>query len=196
MGAGTYRIKVIGELDATRIRKELDDISKTPLKVNGTLGGVGASADKATKGVKRLNGAIAETGKQTKRVSAPRVAGSYANIGKEAEKSTKKVKGLGAETLHVTKKVIQFGAITSVIRGVTSGFADMVQNVFELDAALTEFQKVSNLTGKELERYTDQAYKAGRETARTGTEMIEASTQFRKMGYSDQQSMQLAKTAT
>ena len=196
MGAGTYRIKVIGELDATRIRKELDDISKTPLKVNGTLGGVGASADKATKGVKRLNGAIAETGKQTKRVSAPRVAGSYANIGKEAEKSTKKVKGLGAETLHVTKKVIQFGAITSVIRGVTSGFADMVQNVFELDAALTEFKKVSNLTGKELERYTDQAYKAGRETARTGTEMIEASTQFRKMGYSDQQSMQLAKTAT
>ena len=196
MGAGMYRIKVIGELDATRIRKELDDISKTPLKVNGTLCGVGASADKATKGVKRLNGAIAETGKQTKRVSAPRVAGSYANIGKEAEKSTKKVKGLGAETLHVTKKVIQFGAITSVIRGVTTGLGDMVQNVFELDAALTEFKKVSNLTGKELERYTDQAYKAGRETARTGTEMIDAATQFRKMGYNDQQSMQLAKTAT
>ncbi len=196
MGAGMYRIKVIGELDATQIRKELDDISKTPLKVNGTLGGVGASADKATKGVKRLNGAIAETGKQTKRVSAPRVAGSYANIGKEAEKSTKKVKGLGAETLHVTKKVIQFGAITDVIRGVTTGLGDMVQNVFELDAALTEFRKVSNLTGKELEKYTDQAYKAGRETARTGTEMIDAATQFKKMGYSDQQSMQLAKTAT
>ena len=122
--------------------------------------------------------------------------GSYANIGKEAEKSTGKVKALGAETLHVTKKVIQFGAITSVIRGVTSGFADMVQNVFELDAALTEFKKVSNLTGKELEKYTDQAYKAGRETARTGTEMIDAATQFKKMGYSDQQSMQLAKTAT
>ena len=70
MGAGIYRIKVIGELDATQIQRDLDKISKTPLKVNGTLGGVGASADKATKGVKRLNGAIAETGKQTKRVSA------------------------------------------------------------------------------------------------------------------------------
>ena len=176
MGAGMYRIKVIGELDATRIRKELDDISKTPLKVNGALGGVGTSADKATKGVKRLNGAIADTGKQTKRVSAPRVAGSYANIGKEAEKSTGKLKGFANETLHVTKKVIQFGAITDVIRGVTTGLGDMVQNVFELDAALTEFKKVSNLTGKELERYTDQAYKAGRETARTGTEMIDAAT--------------------
>ena len=176
MGAGIYRIKVIGELDATRIQRDLDKISKTPLKVNGTLGGVGASADKATKGVKRLNGAIAETGKQTKRVSAPRVAGSYANIGKEAGKSTGKVKAFGAETLHVTKKVIQFGAITDVIRGVTTGLGDMVQNVFELDGALTEFKKVSNLTGKELERYTDQAYKAGRETARTGTEMVDAAT--------------------
>ena len=196
MGAGRYRIKVIGELDATQIRKELADISKTPLKVNGALGGMGASADKATKGFKRLNGAIAETNKQTKKVKAPRVAGTYANIGKEAEKSTGKLKGFANETLHVTKKVVQFGAITAVIRGVTSGFADMVQNVFELDSALTEFKKVSNLTGKELERYTDQAYKAGRETARTGTEMVEAATQFRKMGYSDQQSMQLAKTAT
>ena len=176
MGAGIYRIKVIGELDATRIRQELDKISRTPLKVNGALGGMGASADKATKGFKRLNGAIAEANKQTKKVKAPRVAGSYANIGKEAEKSTGKLKAFGAETLHVTKKVVQFGAITAVIRGVTSGFADMVQNVFELDSALTEFKKVSNLTGKELERYTDQAYKAGRETARTGTEMVEAAT--------------------
>ena len=58
MGAGIYRIKVIGELDATRIRKELDKISATPLKVNGALGGMGASADKATKGFKRLNGEI------------------------------------------------------------------------------------------------------------------------------------------
>ena len=95
---------------------------------------------------------------------------------KKPKRVQRKLKGFANETLHVTKKVVQFGAITAVIRGVTSGFADMVQNVFELDAALTEFQKVSNLTGKELERYTDQAYKAGRETARTGTEMIDAAT--------------------
>ena len=176
MSAGKYRIKVIGELDATQIKKDLDDISKTPLKVNGVLGGVGASADKATKGVKRLNGAIADTSKQTKKVHTRQVAGTYKGIGKQAEKSTSKLKAFGAETLHVTKKVVQFGAITDVIRGVTTGLGDMVQNVFELDSALTEFKKVSNLTGKELEKYTDQAYKAGRETARTGTEMIDAAT--------------------
>lgn len=196
MGAGMYHIRVVGELDSTRIRAELARLSKTPLKVNGALGGVGASADKATKGVKRLNGAIAETGKQTKKVSAPRSAGTYASIGKEAEKSTGKLRAFGTETLHVSKKVIQFGAVTAVIRGVTSGMGDMVQKTFELDAALTEYKKVSDLTGKSLEKYTDQAFKAGRETAKTGTEMIEAATQFKKMGYTDQQSMTLATTAT
>ena len=137
---------------------------------------MGASADKARKGFKRLNGAMEETNKQTKKVKAPRVAGTYENIGKQAEKSTGKLKAFANETLHVTKKVVQVGAITAVIRGVTTALGDMVHNVFELDSALTEFQKVSNLTGKELERYTDQAYKAGRETARTGTEMVEAAT--------------------
>ena len=196
MGAGMYTVRVIGELDSTRIRAELARLSRTPLRVNGALGGVGASADKATKGVKRLNGAIADTGKATKKVSAPKSAGVYANIGKDVEKSTGRLKSFGSETLNVTKKVIQFGAVTAVIRGVTSGLGDMVQNVYELDSALTEFKKVSDLTGKSLDKYTAQAYKAGRETARTGTEMIEAATQFRKMGYTDQQSMQLATTAT
>ena len=200
MGAGMYRVRVVGELDSSRIRAELARLSKTPFIVGGGkgsgMGALGADAGKATKQVKRLNGAIGETGKNIKKVGAPRSAGVYANIGKGAEQSTSKMKAFGAETLNVTKKVIQFGAVTAVIRGVTSGLGDMVQNVFELDAALTEYKKVSDLTGKSLQKYTDQAYKAGRETARTGTEMIEAATQFKKMGYTDQQSMQLATTAT
>ena len=200
MGAGMYRVRVVGELDSSRIRAELARLSKTPFIVGGGkgsgMGALGADAGKATKQVKRLNGAIGETGKNIKKVGAPRSAGVYANIGKGAEQSTRKMKAFGAETLNVTKKVIQFGAVTAVIRGVTSGLGDMVQNVFELDAALTEYKKVSDLTGKSLQKYTDQAYKAGRETARTGTEMIEAATQFKKMGYTDQQSMQLATTAT
>ena len=177
MSAGMYRIRVVGELDSSRIRAELARLSKTPFVVGGGTGGKG---------------------------------GAYGTIGKDAEKAGKQIKGangqivatqkgmkkLGSETLNVTKKVVQFGAVTAVIRGVTSGMGDMVQNVFELDSALTEFKKVSDLTGKSLEKYTDQAFRAGRETARTGTEMIEAATQFRKMGYGDQQAMQLATTAT
>lgn len=53
---------------------------------------------------------------------------------------------------------------------------DMVANVKELNAAQTEFKKVSDLVGEGLAKYTDQAYEAGETVARTGTEMVEAAT--------------------
>ena len=207
MGAGMYHIRVVGELDSTKIIKELDQISKSYRMMIGG-GGVGGGATgkgKASGGIVRLGKDAEQTKKKLQGLNGQVVRNEktlkgyhtgFSTTGKEVEKSTGKLRAFGNETLHVSKKVIQFGAVTAVIRGVTSGFGDMVQNVFELDSALTEFKKVSDLTGKGLKDYTTQAYKAGRETARTGTEMIEAATQFRKMGYSDQQSMQLAKTAT
>ena len=172
MGAGMYTVRVIGELDSTRIRKELDNISKTPLRVNGALGGIGVSAGKAVKGVKGLNGQLIQTNKNIKKLNGKNLN----SVASASEKSAKGMKSFASETLGVTKKVVQFGAITAIIRGVTSGLGDMVKNVYELDGALTEFRKVSDLSGKGLERYTDQAYKAGKTVARTGTEMIEAAT--------------------
>ena len=184
MGAGMYRVRVVGELDSSGIIRELDRISKSYRLVvggvKGTKGGalnmLGADAEKASKRLKGLNGQVIQTDKKLKGVKGTINGKPFRSVGVEAQASTSKLKGFGAETLNVTKKVIQFGAVTAVIRGVTSGLGDMVQNVFELDAALTEYKKVSDLTVKGLEKYTDQAYKAGRETARTGTEMIEAAT--------------------
>ena len=138
---------------------------------------MGRDAKSATKNIKGFNGQVVQTERRLKGVSKGSVNGkTYRAIGDSAKQSTKAMKGFSQQTLDVTKKVIQFGAVTAVIRGVTSGMADMVQNVFELDASLTEFKKVSDLSAKGLEKYTEEAYKAGRETARTGTEMIDAAT--------------------
>ena len=119
-------------------------------KAGGGIVQLGKDAEQTKKRLQGLNGQVVRNEKTLKGFHT-----GFSNTGKEVEKSTGKLKAFGTETLHVSKKVIQFGAVTAVIRGVTSGFGDMVQNVFELDSALTEFKKVSNLTGKELERYTD-----------------------------------------
>ena len=192
MGAGIYKVRVIGELDSTRIRKELDDISRTPLRVNGALGGIGVSAGKAVKGVKGLNGQLIQTNKNIKKINSKNLN----SVASASEKSAKGMRRFASETLGVTKKVIQFGAITAIIRGVTSGIGDMVKNVYELDGALTEFKKVSDLSGKGLERYTDQAYKVGKTVARTGTEMIQAATEFKKSGFSEKDSLELGRVAS
>ena len=192
MGAGMYTVRVIGELDSTRIRAELARLSKTPLRVNGALGGIGVSAGKATKGVKGLNGQLIQTNKNIKKLNGKNLT----SVASASEKSAKGMKSFGAETLSVTKKVIQFGAITAIIRGVTSGLGDMVKNVYDLDGALTEFKKVSDLSGKGLEQYTDQAYKVGKTVARTGTEMIQAATEFKKSGFSEKDSLELGRVAS
>lgn len=205
MGAGMYHIRVVGELDSTKIRAELARLSKTKLMVGVGAGGAGGGkggkgngivqlgkdAEQTSKRLKGLNGQVVQNEKKLKGMHR-----GFSTTAQETQKSTSKLKAFGNETLSVSKKVIQFGAVTAVIRGVTSGMADMVQNVFELDAALTEFKKVSDLSGKGLERYTDQAYRTGREVAKTGSEMIQAATEFKKSGFNDQDSMKLGKIAS
>ena len=101
MGAGMYKVRVIGELDSTRIRKELDNISRTPLRVNGALGGIGVSAGKAVKGVKGLNGQLIQTNKNIKKINGKNLN----SVASASEKSAKGMKSFASETLGVTKRL-------------------------------------------------------------------------------------------
>lgn len=73
--------------------------------------------------------------------------------------------------------------------------SSMVQQVKEMDSAITEFKKVSDLSGKSLEQYVEGLSEAGATVARTGSEMVRAAGQFRKSGFTDRESAQLAVVA-
>ena len=162
---GQYTVQLKAILDTKGVLAQIAQIQKQAGRViigggkgKGASGvaAIGKDAGKAQKQVKGLNTAIDTTNKKVKQ--APKIAGGYAHIGKGAQQSTKDIKKFGSTTLDVTKKVAQFGAVTAVIRGVTSGIGSMVQQTFELAGALTEFKKVSDLSGKGLEKYTEHAY--------------------------------------
>ena len=179
MAGGQYTIRVHGVLDDSQIRAQLAAIQKEFNTMGfGGKGGKGTTY-------------FAQTGRDAKK-SVKSVKAYSAGM----TQATKQNKKFGSSTLDITKKVIQFGATTAVIRGVTSGMGDMVKNVYELDGALTEFKKVSDLSGKGLEKYTDQAYKVGKTVARTGTEMIQAATEFKKAGYNEKDSLELGRVAS
>ena len=72
----------------------------------------------------------------------------------------------------------------------------MVNQVYEVDKALTEFKKVSDLRGNDLESYTKQLSESGQSVARTTSDMIDAATMFRKSGFSDQEAANLAQIAS
>ena len=192
MTMAQYIVRVKGTLDDSQILRQIRAIEKKGIHLNvagasGTTGkGKGGKGGSGT-----IVGDLDNENKKLKRNRQEAKKTEQAMVG-----ATKAKKKFGATTVDITKKVAQFGAVTAVMRGVTEGVTDMVRNVYELDGALTEFKKVSDLSGKGLKDYTDKAYEAGRTVAKTGTEMVEAATEFRKSNFSDEDSLILGRIAS
>lgn len=92
-------------------------------------------------------------------------------------------------------KVAKFGAVTSIIGSFISVANQAVESVFKLNEAVTEFSKVSDYSGEKLEAYKNKMFSLGEEIGRTGQSMLEAATNFKKSGFTEEQSAILAKTA-
>lgn len=107
-----------------------------------------------------------------------------------AEISTKK---LGQTFLDCVGKVTKFYLATKPIQIFNQLITDAKDAVLEFDKAMTEFSKVSDLSGVEMDAYNSRLNALGREVGRTGTNMLEASTSYKKSGYSDYDSAELAK---
>lgn len=86
-------------------------------------------------------------------------------------------------------------SITTVFYQVIHTIKDMISEVTDLDGALVELKKVTDLEGESLQRFTKEAYAAGANVAKTGTEMVEAATSFAKAGYNEDQILQLGEVA-
>lgn len=118
------------------------------------------------------------------------------NISKGIQKGTRQGETFAQQTLHRVKTALQqrisYGAIDLFNRALR----DTISNVKELNSAQTEFRKVSDLSGANLDKYTDKASKLGRAVGRTGTEMIQAATEFRKSSYGDEDALKLANIAS
>ena len=80
----------------------------------------------------------------------------------DVTKSTRQLNEVGQDlelTFNVAHEV--FSKFLSVVK-------DMAGQVYELDAALTEFKKVSDLSGSALDDYVDKLSQLGQAVGRTG----------------------------
>ncbi|MGL4453668.1 MAG: phage tail tape measure protein [Sarcina sp.] len=92
-------------------------------------------------------------------------------------------------------KVASFGGATAIIGTAISAVKSMVSEVFKLDDAFTELNKVTDLTTTELEAFKMTAFDIGSEVGRTGEEVVRATATFSRMGYEMKDAMNLAKEA-
>ena len=71
---------------------------------------------------------------------------------------------------------LTFNVANQLFRDSIELINSLTSEVFKLDSALTEFKKVSDLSGESLDNYVSKLSLMGTEVARTGSEMIEAAT--------------------
>lgn len=84
---------------------------------------------------------------------------------------------------------------TSAVKKTITALKSAINNVKILDNSLTELSRISKLSSKELEKLTAKAYTLGEAVGKTGSEVIDAVTQFMRAGYDLEKSMTLAKNA-
>lgn len=120
----------------------------------------------------------------------------------QVKQSTKHIKNAAFATENwsynwakAMQSFLTYNTVTQLFNNIMNGIRDMIDEVKQLDSALVELQKVTDLEGRSLEKFTVNAYEAGKEVAKTGTEMIEAATAFAKAGYDADTSLELGKVA-
>lgn len=121
---------------------------------------------------------------------------------KEFQAFDSKVKAAGKNTKTFTQnlkenisKFSQWFSIGTVVSSVAQTVKDMVSQVKTLDDSLTELRKVSDLTGASLDSFVDRAFALGSQIGRTGQEVIDATTTFKRAGYTLDESLDLAESA-
>ena len=170
MNSSNFQILVNAVLDAKNIQAQLDKISQKYATMKVGIDVDTSKLNDALSGLKGLKVGLDDTSTSAEKTSQ--------SIG------------------DIFTKVSKFGGVTLVINELRQSLMDGVDAVRELDAAVTEYKKVSDLTDEGMKQYIEDAREMGLEVGRTATEAMQAAATFKKMGYSDQDSLQLAKISS
>ena len=116
----------------------------------------------------------------------------FATSTKQAANDTKT---LGQSLSDAMSRLAKYTIAMLPIQMFRKALSASITTLQEFDSALIEFRKVSDLAGESLTQYVAKLAEMGEVTGSTMQAMVEAATQFRKSGYSDEDSAQLASIA-
>ena len=169
LNSSNFQILVAATLDAANIQKQLNAISQKYSKIKIDLDVNTNTLNQATNSLNNLRENIKGAG--------------------TAAESTSQSIG------DIITKVTKFGAATLVINEFRKAIMDGYEAVKDLDASVTEYRKVSDLTDAQMKDFIVDARELGLTVARTADEMVEAATEFKKMGNDDSTSLILGQQA-
>lgn len=193
-----YDVKVTLGVDETKSKNNINQaLTKIESQVkkmdiefdvnSAQLTKVSESAKKMTMSFKDANGTVASL---TKDINKGFEDGVVA-VNKQVKANEK----LSYSWTRAWEGAVKYSLVMGSLVYAQRAIGAMVQSVIDLDDSLTQLQKVTDLEGSSLEQFTKDAYAAGEGLAKTGKEVIDASTSFAQAGYDSDASLQLGQVA-
>ena len=127
--------------------------------------------------------------------NAQHYANALEQVQQEQDKTANGAQNLSSGFDNMFNSLMRYFGVTKIFNAVQTSFSKMIDEVKDLDVELTEFSKVSDLSAQETEKFIDSAYRLGETVAKTGTDVVQATTMFKKMGYDVEESMKFAEDA-
>ena len=93
-------------------------------------------------------------------------------------------------------KFIGWFSVTSVVMEGVQAIKKMTQEVIAVDSAMVELRKVSDASNNDLKNYFDEAAKSAKDLGATVSDVINATADWSRLGYSLPDSKKLAEIAT
>ena len=124
-----------------------------------------------------------------------KLSNEFINIGNSARQAGKLGQSFWDTLKSGVKTFTQWTSATTLVMKGIQITRDMIQNVREFDDSLLELSKVSDLSAEGLAKATDEAYKLGDRVGRTGKQVIDAVTEFKRAGFELNDSMDMAESA-
>lgn len=114
----------------------------------------------------------------------------------EAGKAGKLGNTLWGSLIEQGKGFIQWYGVSGVVTECVNAFRNMYTAVVEVDSAMIELTKVSNASSNELKNYFDEAAKSAKDLGASVSDVINATADWSRLGYSLPDSKKLAEIAT
>lgn len=102
---------------------------------------------------------------------------------------------LGQKLSRLFKEHFQTAIAMAGVAMVKQGLREVYNNVLELDTAVTELKKVSSMTGDEMNNYLERTATNARELGASISDLVTSTADWKRLGYSDEDSEELARVA-
>ena len=188
------KIQIPVEVDGTRFVKTVrtfEDSMKNLVEVttiyNGATGQTVDTVSNLTSGSERAERAIKEQEQATKKLNT-----SQQTLNRTSKHSI----SIFQDFANTFVKMAKFNTINLIYDGLINKMSEAIQITNEFDAAMIEFQKVTDTSNVNLEKYTETLGKLGEQTAKTTTQMLQMATEFSKGGFNADDSAKLANVAS